>query len=121
MSVNKIDEALKIIVQRLVAGLDPERIILFGSHARGEASADSDLDLLIVVDESAEQPHVRMRRAYEHVGAVGCPKDFLVMTRAEFERKCACPTSLARLANDTGIVLYERGDKGRSSGLADQS
>ena len=39
------------IVERLVQGYDPDRIILFGSHAIGTSREDSDIDLLVVKDE----------------------------------------------------------------------
>ena len=44
-------EALAEIVRRIVAALQPERIILFGSHAMGRADAESDVDLLVVMPE----------------------------------------------------------------------
>ena len=47
------DPILAEIVRRLVEAFHPERIYLFGSHARGEAGPDSDYDLLVVVPDSA--------------------------------------------------------------------
>ena len=45
---NEIPDVLDEVVQRIVAVADPEKIILFGSAARGELGPDSDLDLLVV-------------------------------------------------------------------------
>ncbi len=57
-------EALdEIIVERLVSGLHPERIYLFGSQARGQADEGSDFDLLIVVSESDLPRHQRVARS----------------------------------------------------------
>ena len=42
------EEALAAIVHRIVAVLHPEKIILFGSHAYGRPSDDSDVDLLVI-------------------------------------------------------------------------
>ncbi len=47
------DARLAELVRRLVEAYEPERIYLFGSHARGDAGADSDYDLLVVVPEAA--------------------------------------------------------------------
>jgi predicted nucleotidyltransferase len=47
------DPMLAEIVRRLVEAYHPERIYLFGSHARGEAGPDSDYDLMVVVSEKA--------------------------------------------------------------------
>ena len=51
----KIDE----MVRRIVAAVNPDKIILFGSHARGDAGPDSDVDLLLVAP--SDEP--RLRRA----------------------------------------------------------
>jgi predicted nucleotidyltransferase len=48
------DAVLAEIVRRLVAGFQPERIYLFGSHARGDAGPDSDYDLLMVLGQLHE-------------------------------------------------------------------
>ena len=48
---NEIPDVLDEVVQRIVAVADPEKIILFGSAARGELGPDSDLDLLVVKSE----------------------------------------------------------------------
>ncbi len=44
------------MVRRLVAEFQPEKIILFGSHAWGEPTEDSDIDLFVIVSESNERP-----------------------------------------------------------------
>ncbi|HEX9736655.1 MAG TPA: nucleotidyltransferase domain-containing protein [Thermoanaerobaculia bacterium] len=50
------------ITQRLVAELEPDRIILFGSHAWGDPDEDSDLDLLVIVPHSEQPPTQRAVR-----------------------------------------------------------
>ena len=55
------DPVLREIIERLVAVLNPLRIYLFGSRARGDSGPNSDYDLLLVVerlDEPAEPPHL---------------------------------------------------------------
>jgi predicted nucleotidyltransferase len=108
------------IVRRLVEGLRPEQIILFGSYAYGEPRKGSDLDLLVVVAESTEPAHRREQRAYRCVGAVRTPKGLLVLTRAEFERQARVVTSLARRVKEGGTVLYERGATERDQEMAHQ-
>jgi hypothetical protein len=99
-------ELLDEIVGRLVQGLHPEKIILFGSQAYGEPTEASDLDLLVVVAESDEPPHRRAQTAYGCVGAIGVSKDLLVWTREEFEKQARVVTSLARRVKERGKVLY---------------
>jgi uncharacterized protein len=115
-----IETALDRLVQRLVNGLAPEKIILFGSYAQGHPTADSDLDIMIVVPESDEPAYRRSQKAYKWVGAIGMSKDLLVLTKAEFEAQSLVTTSLARRVQKEGIVLYERGKTDRSSEMADR-
>ena len=96
------------IVQKLVQGLDPDKIILFGSYAYGTPKEDSDLDLMIILPHSSEPPYRRAQKAYRCVGAVGFPKDLLVLTHDEFEKQSRVTTSLARQVKEMGKVLYER-------------
>ncbi|MBM4045353.1 MAG: nucleotidyltransferase domain-containing protein [Planctomycetes bacterium] len=100
---------LEEIVERLAAEFQPEQIILFGSHAWGAPTEDSDLDLLVVVTESPEKESERMRRAYRCLQGLGVSKDVLVKTRREVERFRRVAASLeARILNQ-GKVIYERG------------
>lgn len=120
MSNSISEELLDKIVQRLVEGLQPEQIILFGSYAYGEPTQGSDLDLMIIVSESSEPTHRHEQRAYACVGAVGVAKDLLVVTREEFEKQARVVTSLVRRVKEKGRVLYERGETHRDSEVADQ-
>ena len=97
---------LDAITQRLVAALQPEQIILFGSYAYGEPNADSDIDLLVIVSQSDEPGYRRARVAYKALRGLGIPKDILVMTRAEVERKMNVASSLVCEALRQGKVLY---------------
>ena len=50
------EEALEAIVHRLVTGLHPHKIVLFGSYGDGTPTADSDVDLLVIVDTPTSGP-----------------------------------------------------------------
>jgi predicted nucleotidyltransferase len=73
------------VVARLVAAFRPQRVVLFGSWATGKATAESDLDLLVVA-ESDEPIHVRMARAQRALRGLTVPADVFVHTPAEVER-----------------------------------
>lgn len=103
-------ELLEDIVRRLVEGLHPERIILFGSHAYGKPNEMSDIDLLIVVSESDEPRHHRARKAYSCLRGLTAPTELIVMTRQEIEQAARVPTSLANRAVHQGQVLYGRSE-----------
>src|SRR5262245_36375279 len=71
------------ITKRLVQGLHPEQIILFGSHAYGQPSEASDIDLLVIVADSHEPRHRRARQAYTCLRGLIAPTEVLVLTRRE--------------------------------------
>jgi len=79
-------ETLDEISRRISAALAPEQIILFGSHAWGTPTADSDVDLLVILADSDESPHRRAVRAHRALRGLPVPCDILVRTRAELER-----------------------------------
>ena len=99
-------ELLQEIVQRLVDEFHPERIILFGSHAWGTPSEDSDIDLLVVVPASPLPPAQRAARAHRALRGLGIPKDVLVRTREEIEHYRLVPASLEAEILERGRPLY---------------
>ena len=94
------------VTRRLVAEMEPDRIILFGSHAWGAPDEDSDLDLLVIVPDSEQPPTLRAVRAHRCLRDIPFPVDVLVKTRAEIERGSLVPASLVREVLERGKVLY---------------
>lgn len=100
---NLLDE----IVRRLVKAVDPDRIILFGSWARGDARPDSDVDLLIVKD--SDQPaHRRTMPAYLALRGLGVPKDIIWRTPDEVEEWSSVANYVTTRAVREGKILYEK-------------
>jgi len=99
-------ELLEQITQKLVATLNPEQIILFGSHAYGEPNEDSDIDLLVIVSQSNEPRYRRSRLAYRALRGIGVPTDVIVMTREEVEKKVNVRSSLISRVIHDGKILY---------------
>ncbi|MBM4457658.1 MAG: nucleotidyltransferase domain-containing protein [Chloroflexi bacterium] len=97
---------LDIVMQRLVNEFQPERVILFGSHAWGTPNEDSDLDLLVIVPQSNERPSRRAARAYRCLRGLTIPAEILVKTRAEVERFQGVRASLESEILERGRVLY---------------
>jgi len=95
---------LQDIVRRIVEVAHPERIILFGSAARGDARPDSDIDLLIV------KSNVRRRRLamdlYEALASTGHPVDLIVATPEDLEKYGDTPALVLGPALREGKVIY---------------
>lgn len=106
---------IKQIAQKLVSVDKLEKIILFGSYARGEAKEDSDLDLLVIKRKPSKtgQERVTLRNA---VGAIGVGVDILVYSSREVIEKSGWCSSPIYWALREGKVLYDakQGSKGSS-------
>jgi uncharacterized protein len=83
------DAMLNEIVRRLVETLQPERIYLFGSRARGETRRDSDYDLLVVVRERAGEGREMEQRAHGAMWGLRAPVDIVVMTATNLSQAFA--------------------------------
>ncbi len=100
------DPILADAVRRLVSKLKPVSIYLFGSQARGNASKDSDYDLLVVVEERTGQPYEIEQQAYGVLQGLGAAVDVVVVTRDRFDRQRAVVASLPATVGREGQLLY---------------
>lgn len=94
------------IVQRLLEVSQPDRIILFGSAARGQMTPDSDIDLL-VLEASPVQPRRQIIRLRNALRGLGYPFDVMVMATGRFEETKDVIGGLAYPANKYGRVIYD--------------
>ncbi|MEI7833478.1 MAG: nucleotidyltransferase domain-containing protein [bacterium] len=89
-------EQLDTLVQRICDAVHPLRIILFGSAASGEMSADSDIDVAVVVPEGTDH-HQTYEQLYPRMVGMGIAIDIIVTT----------PTQLATHRNSIGLVYRD--------------
>ena len=85
----------------------PDKIILFGSLARGDAGAESDIDLLVLFSE-VDDPNKRATELYASLAGFPRPKDIVVSTTSRFERYRNVVNTVYWPAWREGKVLYER-------------
>jgi uncharacterized protein len=76
-----IEQAARLLV---AAARQPARVLLFGSHARGDAGPDSDIDFL-VIEQEVPNRHTEMVRLGREVASLGVPIDVLVVSEAYAE------------------------------------
>lgn len=101
------EHAVDMMVERLVERFGPEQIILFGSHARGTAGPDSDVDLLVVMPftGSKRAKQLEMRLALHDITL---PKDIILASPDEVARRRNVVGTIIRPALREGKVLYAR-------------
>ncbi len=97
---------IKKLTELLIEAAKPKRIIMFGSQARGEASEDSDLDVM-VVEEGVSDRAGEMVRLNRLLRSLDIPVDLLVVSAEKFNYWCDTPGNVYFEAATEGEVLYE--------------
>jgi predicted nucleotidyltransferase len=96
---------LSDIVRRVVEAAQPDKIVLFGSAARGEMGPDSDIDLLVI--KGGRFNRWRLTTAiYRHLRGKGAPVDVVLVTPEEVARYGDSPYLVIRSALSGGKVVY---------------
>jgi len=97
------------LLDPVAAYFKPRRVILFGSAARGEAGPDSDIDLLIIVDEDTPPENLTLKAGYESRQSHDTPTDIFPCREQTYRRGCQIAGTLPYAARTEGIVVYQRG------------
>ncbi len=95
------------IKKRLLSKFDIEKIILFGSQARGTANKKSDVDLLLISKVKYDRYRM-MTDILRSLGKMNYAFDIMILTSEEFERHKNIPGTVARYAVKEGKILYEK-------------
>ena len=85
-----------------------ERVVLFGSRARGESGPDSDIDLLVILDDDAPADKLTLRAGWESRRGYDQPVDVVPVRDAVYRRRAKIAGTLAYEAEIDGIAVYER-------------
>lgn len=114
-------DLLEEVTRRLVEQFQPEQIILFGSQAWGKPTADSDVDLMVVVAHSDLSDYERSLLGHRCLKGLDIAKDVVVKTRAEFDFFRDVRASLEYKITHQGDILYDRRQISARTELAHQS
>jgi predicted nucleotidyltransferase/HEPN domain-containing protein len=94
------------LLQSVVAYFSPRQVILFGSHARGEAGPDSDIDLVVVLDDDAPREYFSTAAVQEARKGYRRSCDIVLWRRSDFHRRAAIIGSLPYTVLQEGRVIY---------------
>jgi HEPN domain-containing protein len=94
------------LLDPVVEYFKPQRVILFGSRARGEATRDSDIDLLVIVDDDTPPEKLSLKAMHDAAKSYPRAADVIPMRAATFERNRGIVGTLAAEADTDGIVVY---------------
>jgi predicted nucleotidyltransferase len=111
-----IDDTLNIMTERIVRDFQPERIILFGSYARGDMHEESDVDLLVVMPDGTDRRQAAIA-IHGALSGLGIAKDVVVTTPTEIAHRGDLIGTILYPALREGKVLYDRA-RGRSQAVA---
>jgi predicted nucleotidyltransferase len=100
------DDLIGDVVRRIVQAAQPDKIILFGSRARGDARPDSDIDIL-VIQNSTEPGYRRDAALYLALAGLNAPVDVITYTPEEVRDWSAVPQAFITTAVREGKVVYE--------------
>ena len=100
-----MDALVERVTQKIVEAIHPDKIILFGSRAKGTATEESDIDLVVVYSGPKSTRDVR-----REINRLFIPRDFsmdvIVMRPEEMEAYKGVANTLAREVSETGVVAY---------------
>ena len=105
MTDRDLSSIIQDLVERIVDLVDPVRVILFGSAAKGQSGPESDVDLLVVVPEGVHRRRTA-QRLYRDIRGIEISFDILVATPSDLERHRDNPGLIYRAVLEEGKEVY---------------
>lgn len=108
VAIKKIDDSImEEIIRRIVESAQPEKIVLFGSHAYGRPHEGSDLDILVVMESDLPR-YKRAVPIYRALAGLLIGKDVLVYTPQEIDAWSEIPQAFITQVMEKGRIIYEK-------------
>lgn len=105
-----VEAHIKNVCDQIVGGFNPDKIILFGSYARGTENEDSDIDLLVIMPYEGNELEkmAEVRKTFRSA----MPLDVLVKTPIQIAKRLEMEDFFVREILESGKILYDAGDLG---------
>lgn len=100
-----LQDLIDSLIAKIIREVNPLRIVLFGSAARGDMGPESDLDLLIVMPAGSHRRRTA-QHLYRQLSGIGVPFDLVVATNEDLERHRNNPGLIYSVALSEGKELY---------------
>lgn len=102
-------QIIEEVKKRLIETYNPVEIYIFGSYARGTADEESDLDLLIIVDECDPKDRYKaMSEGYRALFGLNISKDIIVLSKSEFDIAAKNPQRIFYHIKENGTQFYKK-------------
>lgn len=105
---SRLESSINKAVKNLVVALQPSRVYLFGSCAKGSVTPPSDIDLLVVVPDGVGDKLSNTREAYMATRDIPFAKDIIVDHESIFNKRSKWVSSIEREVLESGRQVYGR-------------
>ena len=103
----QLSEQIDLLKGALIKRFDAKQIIIFGSHAYGNADKESDIDLCVITDlQNKRKIDIIREIRRELINVISSPLDILVYNEEEFRRRAVLSNTLEHKIMSNGIMLY---------------
>jgi uncharacterized protein len=103
-----VDQLPQGLLKQIIAHLNPQKVILFGSRATGKTHQDSDWDLLVVVDDDLPRQKLHWQAVHDARKGIRGAIDLIPIRAATFIDRLDIIGSLPWIAANEGVVVYDR-------------
>lgn len=108
MTNSEVQKIINDMVQKIVDHVKPDKIILFGSYARGNAGPDSDVDFIVALPVKKGFRRKKAVEIYTLLANSNLPKDIIVVNTDDLEKYRDVPGTIFHPALKEGKILYDR-------------
>lgn len=100
-------EKVKAAIQRIIEIGNPLKLILFGSYIENKTNLNSDVDFLVITQDTIENPRKESVRIRKELHGISMPMDILVVPLKQWKRFKDQPGFIFREVQNKGKVVYE--------------